>query len=937
MPERCKFSRRSRPSFRPPLVEKERICYNTLVSFLSSPCLPRRFEALSNINDQENNVFTRTTQQAIKPPADTTRVRQAEDASSFRAAPVERHRRSDRYRSAGDASSFRPAVQPAEDNRFQDGGAAAPQWARRMPEDTDPALERYTARPRVPADDYDEPEEKRRPLVGRIVLAAIVVLVLAAGAFYLLGPYSPLKNRSVAAGKQQTAEALEFKAVSTTGVTGAPLQLQLSTSPVVTAVQLVDDDGVEIPCTFECVNPEDESHRLWTIRVVLNQPFEGNVYARIRDNGENWTTTEKSLYLTVAVPPAATDAPSVQAAFVLTTEAPTDAPTDIPTETPTDVPTDVPTDIPTDAPTDTPTDAPTVIPTQAPIIANAVMTSVPTEVPTEIPTEAPTAAPTEVPTETPVPTDTPVPTEAPTATPEPLTASAADGAAPDDLKLTETLYQGAKSLSSFSREKSYIARFPDNYAFNNKTGVYTFRGDNFRRNAAFGTVEVADGQMDVLWSYDLGSLRTADSGTLYGVGWNNQPAIVKWTKEVREMMNVNEESKNSVLCEVIFSAQDGKVYFLDLKTGAATRDPIDIGYPMRGSVSVDPQGRPMISFGQAISKLSKKTGAIGYYLYNLIDQTQLAFINGRSSDKQKQYSQNGAFDGCSLFVFGNGADAMLVAGENGLLYTVDLNAEFTYPTSASPDTKASLTVSPDIYYLRAKTGSEKEARTSVESAISMYRNYVFLADGYGIIRCVDTDTMRTVWAVDAGDNTDAAPALDDADGTIALYTGNTAFSRLGSKKDVTIRRLNAMTGEEAWQYTVKCAYDKTEQSGCKASPLVGQNDLNGLVYFTVNQVEGGGSRLIALDKQSGQEKWRYDMKAESISSPVAVYNEAGNGWVVQCDSAGNVTLLDGLTGYVCSTTNLGGTIEASPAVYRDKLVVGTCSKDNARMYCLQIH
>ena len=119
---------------------------------------------MSNINDQENNVFTRTTQQAIKTPADTTRVRQAEDASSFRAAPVERHRRSDRYRSAGDASSFRPAVQPAEDNRFQDGGAAAPQWARRMPEDTDPALERYTARPRVPADDYDEPEEKRRAL-----------------------------------------------------------------------------------------------------------------------------------------------------------------------------------------------------------------------------------------------------------------------------------------------------------------------------------------------------------------------------------------------------------------------------------------------------------------------------------------------------------------------------------------------------------------------------------------------------------------------------------------------------------------------------------------------------------------------------------------------------------------------------------------------------
>ena len=162
-------------------------------------------------------------------------------------------------------------------------------------------------------------------------------------------------------------------------------------------------------------------------------------------------------------------------------------------------------------------------------------------------------------------------------------------------------------------------------------------------------------------------------------------------------------------------------------------------------------------------------------------------------------------------------------------------------------------------------------------------------------------------------------------------------NRLGKKQDVTIRRLDAMTGEEVWQYQIKCEYNKSEQSGVKASPVVGQNDLENLVFFTVNMVEDGGSKLLALDKATGSVVWEKKLDAESVSSPVAVYNEAGNGWIVQCDADGNVYLLDGLSGYVNTTINLGGKIEASPAVYRDMLVVGTCSKDNHMMYGIRIH
>ena len=78
------------------------------------------------------------------------------------------------------------------------------------------------------------------------------------------------------------------------------------------------------------------------------------------------------------------------------------------------------------------------------------------------------------------------------------------------------------------------------------------------------------------------------------------------------------------------------------------------------------------------------------------------------------------------------------------------------------------------------------------------------------------------------------------------------------------------------------------------------------------------------------------MKDEAISSPVAVYNDNGDAWIVQGDQGGNLTLLNARTGSVRCTLNLGGAIEASPAVYKNYLVIGTCSKSNASMYAIKI-
>ena len=511
----------------------------------------------------------------------------------------------------------------------------------------------------------------------------------------------------------------------------------------------------------------------------------------------------------------------------------------------------------------------------------------------------------------------------------PLTVTGATVSAPETLGLKEAVYTGGTLLTDYRREGDLSASTP--YALIPDSGLYTFRGDALRQNAAFGTCEVAEGTLTPLWEVPLSGLRTAENGMLYGVGWNNQPAVVKWAAEIREIMPLNAEFKNKkALVEVLFSAQDGKIYFLDLESGAPTRECVWAGYPLKGSVSVDPRGWPLMAFGQAVSKMPSGTGDIGYHLYDLITMQPLYFLNGRKSAEQVQYSPNGAFDSSSLFLPAAGSDALVVAGENGLLYTISLNSALTLDGSGS-----AVSVSPEVVYMNALAREERENKTSIEGAPSMYGRYVFLADAWGIVRCVDTSLMKTVWAYDNGDNTDAAMALDLTEEGLDLYTGNTSYSRLSKKNPVTIHRLNALTGEEIWTNEIDCVKNTSEDvAGCKASPVIGQKGLKDYVYFTVNQVRGGGAKLMCLAKADGHEVWSLAIQ-ESVSSPVAVYSEFGDGVIFQADSRGNLYLVDGLTGHLLGQTKVDGRIEASPAVYRNRVLIGTCDK-NAKMYCFEI-
>ena len=87
--------------------------------------------------------------------------------------------------------------------------------------------------------------------------------------------------------------------------------------------------------------------------------------------------------------------------------------------------------------------------------------------------------------------------------------------------------------------------------------------------------------------------------------------------------------------------------------------------------------------------------------------------------------------------------------------------------------------------------------------------------------------------------------------------------------------------------------------------------------------------------RSGKEVWKTALSANTVSSPVAVYDKSGNAYIIQGDESGLLTMMDAQSGEVVNTLELGGRIDGSPAVYNDMLVVGTCN-NKPKMYGIRI-
>ena len=451
--------------------------------------------------------------------------------------------------------------------------------------------------------------------------------------------------------------------------------------------------------------------------------------------------------------------------------------------------------------------------------------------------------------------------------------------------------------------------------YTQQEGIVTFRGDHLRSGAALGNATLKQKKLRIRWSAETGKLAKGyGKGFWTGSGWTGQPLILHWTQEQKQSMNLYEEKKQKeTLWEVIYSTMDGNVYFLDLEDGTPTRDVLKVGLPFKGAGALHPS-LPILHLGPGDSGAGEGEYARAY-LYSLEDCSKLLEYGGQDPFAIREFC---GFDSSPLF-FG---DYIFEPSENGILYTFKLNP-YT-------DEEGKLRIAPDEFVkLRYKTArsSEESYWLGMEDSPVMWKNYLYIADNGGTMLCVDVNTMRIVWTQDVVDDTNGSPVFSMEDGHPYLYIG-TSLHWSPSKRlrlgDCPIFKLDAITGEYVWIRSYFCNTIAGISGGVQATPVLGKHEIEDLMIFPVARTPSVRNGIVvALDKKTGKEVWRYKMKAYAWSSPVAVYDEEGKAYLLQGDSAGTLHLLDARTGKLLDQLPLGANIEASPAVVGNILVVGT--------------
>ena len=456
-------------------------------------------------------------------------------------------------------------------------------------------------------------------------------------------------------------------------------------------------------------------------------------------------------------------------------------------------------------------------------------------------------------------------------------------------------------------------------------GIVTFRGDNYRSGATYGTANVVNETIIQKWSSNIGSFNGWP-----GSGWTGQPLIVRWDSQTKAIMNLYDEKKaKDGLVEVIYATLDGYVYFYDLDDGSYTRDPLWVGMNFKGAGSLDPRGYPLMYVGSGDYADGK---APRMYIISLIDGSILYERSG--SDGFTLRSDWAAFDSSPLV--DAETDTLIWPGESGILYTIKLNC--VYDQAAG-----TIVINPEETvknrYSTSRSGGGSYWLGYEPSAVIVGR-YLYISENGGMFFCIDLDTMELVWAQDTKDDSNSTPVFqwDSTGETGYIYTAPSLHWAADSASTgyISIYKLDAKTGEIVWENPYPCHTVSGVSGGVQSTPLLGKagTDIEGLILYSIARTTNSyNGTLVAFDTETGEAVWEHRMDNYTWSSPTAVYTESGKSYIVICDSVGNVSLLDGVTGNTLSTANLGSNIEASPAVFEDMVVVGTRGQ---KIYALNI-
>lgn len=513
--------------------------------------------------------------------------------------------------------------------------------------------------------------------------------------------------------------------------------------------------------------------------------------------------------------------------------------------------------------------------------------------------------------------------------------SIVSGLSPSDRGLKQHALTNGSSIGPYKRDPEI--HFGDPIDYQQVPGILTFRGNNFRNCASWGTVTVTEKKLEQVWEFNgIGSKKSSFSDASWvwgGVGWTGQALAIQWDWDVQQLMNLYPDKKaKQGLVEIIVVGEDGYVYFLDLDDGKKTRDPLKVGPTIKGTPAVDPRGYPLLYVGQGDE--NDPAGQAGFRIFSLIDYKRLYFQNGRDSSAYR--TTWGACD--SSPIVDAKTDTLIYPMENGMIYTLKLNTFFDKSSGL-------ISISPENVVYRYLLDGIKGSSIGVESSIAIYDHYAYCCDNSGNLICVDLNTMEMLWAKQLDDDSDVSPVLEEVNGRVFLYVGTEVDWQRTDVLDYSgaayTYKIDAMTGEEIWSTSQSCyTHNGTKSSddvngGMLGTPIVGKKSISNLVIFPYCMTNGvwSGNRLVAYDKTTGEQVWKADTVFYSWGSPVDCYDAEGNAYIISGDAGGRLHIFNASTGEELdwmdtvrnkgTSNDPGGNMEASVIIIDNMIVIGT--------------
>ena len=471
-------------------------------------------------------------------------------------------------------------------------------------------------------------------------------------------------------------------------------------------------------------------------------------------------------------------------------------------------------------------------------------------------------------------------------------------------------------VGSYAADASRVMDFGGADDYTDMKGIVTFRGNNFRNTAQYGLAQIRTRTFGESWRVATDGLSDSSGGYWGGSGWTGQPLIVEWPAETKRIMNMYDWAKQKEgLIEVIYCTLDGYVNFLDLETGQRTRDRLFLGWSFKGAGALDPRGYPLLYVGGGLFNGSGEAPRI--LIVSLIDG-EVLYSTGVYDEFSPRPSWS-AFDSSALV--DAETDQLIYPGENGVIYIEKLNTQYD-PAAGT------ISIDPEETKFTFTSSTADEFYYGMEDSAIAWRGHLFVADNGGDFICLDLNTLEIEWRFDCLDDTNCTGVLEvDETGHPYIYL-STSFHlgwRSWTTATIPVWKIDAVTGKEVWHRDYTCYSEEGLSGGVQGSLSLGTGPLEGILYVAMGRYPSPGcGQLLALDAETGDPVWSFTSDSYSWSTPTCFYDTAGNGYVLYASCIqGSLYWIDGRDGTLLDSFPFFCTVEASPVVYNNTVVIGT--------------